>query len=48
MLQRSILAVCRISIAQNNILWFAGLGLLYLVLDGTLFGRIGKQTSAQG
>lgn len=35
-------------IAQNDILWFAGLGLLYLVLDGTLFGRIGKQASAQG
>ena len=35
-------------IAQNDMLWFAGLGLLYLVLDGTLFGRIGKQASAQG
>jgi hypothetical protein len=35
-------------IAQNDILWFAGLGLLYLVLDGTLFGRIGKQASPQG
>lgn len=35
-------------IAQNDILWFAGLALLYLVLNGTLFGRIGTQTSAQG
>jgi hypothetical protein len=35
-------------IAQNDILWFAGLGLLYLVLDGTLFARIGKQASPQG
>jgi hypothetical protein len=35
-------------VAQNDILWFAGLGLLYLVLDGTVFGRIGKQASPQG
>ncbi|CAO1652907.1 hypothetical protein [Parasphingorhabdus sp. NYA22] len=35
-------------IAQNDILWFAGLGVLYLVLDGTLFGRIGKQASPLG
>ncbi len=33
-------------IAQNDILWFAGLGALYLVLDGTLF--IGTNTGAQG
>jgi len=30
-------------IAQNDILWFAGLGLLYLVLDGSLFARIGNK-----
>lgn len=35
-------------IAQNDMLWFAGLGLLYLVLDGTLFSRIGTPTGAQG
>lgn len=27
-------------VAQNDILWFAGLGLLYLALNGTLFERI--------
>jgi len=35
-------------IAQNDMLWFAGLGLLYLVLNGTLFSRIGTRTSVQG
>ena len=35
-------------VAQNDILWFAGLGLLYIVLDGTVFGRIGKQASPLG
>jgi len=35
-------------IAQNDILWFAGLGLLYLLLDGTLFGRIANRASPQG
>lgn len=35
-------------VAQNDILWFAGLGVLYLVLDGTLFGRIGTQATPQG
>ncbi len=35
-------------IAQNDILWFLGLGLLYIVLDGTLFERIGKNTTLQG
>lgn len=35
-------------IAQNDILWFAGLGLLYIVLDGSLFERIGKQASPLG
>ncbi|AMO71771.1 hypothetical protein [Sphingorhabdus sp. M41] len=35
-------------IAQNDMLWFAGLGLLYMVLDGTIFERIGKSASPQG
>ncbi|WP_339824367.1 hypothetical protein [uncultured Parasphingorhabdus sp.] len=35
-------------VAKNDILWFAGLGILYMVLDGTLFDRIGKQTTPQG
>ncbi|WP_373492112.1 hypothetical protein [Parasphingorhabdus sp.] len=35
-------------VAQNDILWFAGLGLLYVVLDGSLFDRIGNQASPQG
>ena len=35
-------------IAQNDILWFAGLGLLYLALSGSLFGKIGRQASPQG
>ena len=35
-------------IAQNDILWFAGLGLLYMLLNGTVFGRIGKQATPQG
>ena len=35
-------------IAQNDILWFAGLGLLYLALSGSLFGNIGRQASPQG
>ena len=34
-------------IAQNDILWFLGLGLLYMVLNGTVFGRIGKQATPQ-
>lgn len=32
-------------IAQNDVLWFVGLGLLYMVLNGTVFGRIGKQAA---
>lgn len=35
-------------IAQNDILWFLGLGLLYTALNGTLFARIGKQATPQG
>lgn len=35
-------------IAQNDILWFLGLGLLYIILNGTVFGRIGRQASPQG
>ncbi|MEO9633298.1 MAG: hypothetical protein ABJF89_14700 [Parasphingorhabdus sp.] len=35
-------------VAQNDILWFAGLGILYMVLDGTLFSRIANQTPLQG
>tara|TARA_R110000824_G_scaffold31126_2_gene101688 strand:- start:1109 stop:1654 length:546 start_codon:yes stop_codon:yes gene_type:complete len=35
-------------VAQNDILWFAGLGILYMVLDGTLFDRIGKRATPQG
>ncbi len=34
-------------IAQNDILWFLGLGLLYTALNGTLFARIGKQATPQ-
>mgnify|MGYP003647353808 FL=1 len=35
-------------IGQNDLLWFAGLTLLYLVLDGTLFGKIETRTNAEG
>ncbi|ASK87583.1 hypothetical protein [Sphingorhabdus sp. SMR4y] len=35
-------------VAQNDMLWFAGLGILYLVVDGTLIERVGKQASPQG
>ncbi|NVD27850.1 hypothetical protein HUO14_08040 [Parasphingorhabdus flavimaris] len=35
-------------VAQNDILWFAGLAILYMVLDGTLFERIGKHANPLG
>tara|TARA_R110000824_G_scaffold13280_7_gene57919 strand:+ start:1950 stop:2495 length:546 start_codon:yes stop_codon:yes gene_type:complete len=34
-------------IAQNDILWFAGLGLLYLVLDSAVFARLGAKPTLQ-
>lgn len=35
-------------IAQNDILWFLSLGFLYMVLEGTIFGRIDNQATPQG
>lgn len=34
-------------VAQNDILWFAGLGILYMLLDGTLFSRMTNQAPLQ-
>ncbi len=35
-------------VAQNDMMWFAGLGLLYLALDGTLFARFANKSTLQG
>ncbi|WP_417621846.1 hypothetical protein [Parasphingorhabdus sp.] len=35
-------------VAQNDLMWFVGLGTLYLALDGTLFARFGNKATLQG